>query len=101
MSYASNLSDRARKEISEAWAWYEDRLPGLGDRFTEAIFKKIKQIESEPTKGLQRKNAFREVLVKVFPYLIIYRIETKKKEIFVHSIFHTSRNPRKKYGNKK
>ena len=98
MVYTSILSERALKELREAWEWYEDKLPGLGDRFKEAIFNKIEQIEVTPFKGVQRTNLYRESIVKVFPYLIIYRVETKKKEIFVHSIFHTRRNPRKKYG---
>jgi plasmid stabilization system protein ParE len=97
MSYSIIFSERAKKEFTEAWEWYEERVEGLGDRFEAAILKKTDQIALDPTKGIQRNPVFREVLVKVFPYLIIYRIEVKRKLIFIHSIFHTSRNPRKKY----
>lgn len=40
MSYKIVWSERALKELSDAWAWYEDRSKGLGDRFQDAVFKK-------------------------------------------------------------
>ena len=97
MNYESVLSERARREMVRAWQWYEDRSPGLGDRFIDAIFRKIRQIEADPGKGMQRRQNYKEAMLKVFPYLILYRIEAKDKMIFIHSIFHTRRNPRKKY----
>ena len=97
MSYTSILSRNALAELSDAWRWYEDRQEGLGDRFKDAVYKSIAQIEESPTKGIKRKDPYREAIVRIFPFLIIYRIETKTKQIFVHSIFHTRRNPREKY----
>jgi plasmid stabilization system protein ParE len=97
MSYTSILSERAHRELSNAWKWYEKRQPGLGDRFKEIVFKKLKVLEKDPSKGMQRKSPYREAVIKVFSYLIIYRIEIKSKQIFVQSIFHTRRNPKKKY----
>ncbi|MBD0279158.1 MAG: type II toxin-antitoxin system RelE/ParE family toxin [Flavisolibacter sp.] len=35
--------------------------------------------------------------VKIFPYLIIYRIHKRKKVIAIVSIFHTRRHPKNKY----
>ena len=96
MSYKIVWSGRALKELSDAWAWYEDRSEGLGDRFQDAVFKKIAQIENDPIKEILRKSPYRESIIKVFPYLIIFRV-AKNKEIFIHSIFHMGRNPKKKY----
>jgi hypothetical protein len=61
----------------DAWQWYEDRSPGLGDRFIDSVYRKIIQIEIDPGKGMQRKHNYKEMLLKIFPYLIIYRVETK------------------------
>jgi hypothetical protein len=33
MIYKIELLPRARKELLEAWNWYDDRWSGLGDRF--------------------------------------------------------------------
>ncbi len=97
MSYVTVLSERAGKELQESWEWYEDRQPGVGDRFMKAVSEKLKQLEQDPTGGIKRNKIYREALLKVFPYLIIYRIESADNLIFVHSIFHSRRNPKKKY----
>ena len=97
MRYTSVFSETALNELSEFWLWYEYKVFGLGDRFKEAVFNKLNEIEIDPTKELQRKYPYREAIVKVFPYLIVYRIDEENKQIFIQSIFHTRRNPRKKY----
>ena len=97
MTYKVIFSLRALHEIKDAWHWYENKVIGLGDKFKQAIFEKIHEIELDPTKELLRKPPFREAIINIFPYLIIFRIDEDEKLIFVHSIFHTSRNPRKKY----
>jgi plasmid stabilization system protein ParE len=97
MSYSIELLLRARQELLAAWEWYEDKQPGLGDRFKEQVFKSILNIEKHPDRYPERTKNYREASVKIFPYLIIYRIRKRKKHIAVVSVFHTRRNPRKKY----
>lgn len=97
MSYISAFSTRAQKEIAEAWEWYEDRQPGLGDRFTSEVKKRIKEIEQNPKRYAEKISPYRETRTKVFPYLIVYRIKEKQKVIVIVSIFHGYRDPLKKY----
>lgn len=97
MTYKIELLPRVRKEILDAWDWYDDRWTGLGDRFMREVEKKLQQIEKTPERYTERKKGFREAGIKVFPFLIIYRIQKRKKIVAVSSIFHTSRNPKKKY----
>jgi plasmid stabilization system protein ParE len=97
MTYKIELLPRARREMLEAWDWYDDRWTGLGDRFVREVEKRLEQIEKTPDRYAERKKGFRETKVKVFPYLIIYRIHKRKKIVAISSIFHTSRNPKKKY----
>ena len=101
MSYTIVLLPRARKELLEAWDWYDSRWTGLGDRFMSEVEKRLQQIEKTPERYKERMKGFRETQVKVFPYLIIYRLQKRKKLISVSSIFHTSRNPGKKYKGEK
>lgn len=95
--YSAIFSSKAQKEIAESWNWYEDRQPGLGDRFLKEIADHVRKIELTPTRFKIRFKSYRETPVPVFPFLIIYRISEKKKIIRIVSIFHTSRNPKKKY----
>ena len=97
MNYVAIFSDDALKELSESWLQYENTLPGLGDRFKHEVFNKIYKIENDPSKELQRKPPYREAMVNTFPFLIIYRIDEMNKMVFISSIFHTRRNPKKKY----
>lgn len=101
MSYRVEFLARGRKELLDAWEWYDDRLPGLGDRFMREVNKRLQQIEKTPERYVERRKGFRETKVKVFPYLIIYRIQKRKKIIAISSIFHIRRNPKVKYPRRK
>lgn len=97
MNFKSVFSDRALQELADSWTWYEEQQHGLGDRFTDTILKTIQQLEENPAKGLSRSKIYKEAIVRTFPFLVIYRIDTQEKTIFIHSIFHSNRNPKKKY----
>ena len=62
--YQSIFSSRAQKEISESWDWYEERQPGLGDRFVKEVIDRIKQIERSPERYPNRFKLYRETTVK-------------------------------------
>lgn len=96
MSHTTLLLVKARKELSDAFLWYEDKQPGLGDRFANEVFNKLAEIESHPDRYPIKIKNLREVRIAVFPYLVIYRIEKLKKQVIVVSIFHIKRNPVKK-----
>jgi plasmid stabilization system protein ParE len=95
--YSIIVSSRAQKELAESWNWYEDRLPGLGDRFVNEVLKCTRQIEENPDRFPTKFKAYKEAQVKTFPFLVIYRINKKANSVRVVSVFHTARNPRKKY----
>jgi plasmid stabilization system protein ParE len=97
IAYQTILSTRAEQEIITSWKWYEERQEKLGDRFIEEVIRQLKQIEQHPERYPVRYKSYRETIVAIFPYSIIYRINKTKKLIQVISIFHTSRNPKKKY----
>lgn len=97
MSYEIEFLSKARLELLEAWIWYEERQTGLGDRFKQKVYDCVKLIQQNPKRYRLRTKFYREAIVKIFPYLIIYRIRNRKKIIAIVSVFHTSRNPRKKY----
>jgi hypothetical protein len=97
VSYITILSARARKELLESWVWYEERVFGLGDRFENEVYKRIKEIEQNPEKFIKPEAQFQETRLKDFPFLIIYRVYKEQAIITISSIFHTSRNPASKY----
>lgn len=97
MSFRIEYLPKAQTELVETWKWYEDKQMGLGDKFKSNIDNCIRTIEQNPERYPERKKNYRESMVKTFPYLIIYRLNKRKKVIAIVSIFHTRRSPRRKY----
>ena len=54
MSYKVEFLPRARRELLEAWDWYDDKWSGLGDRFMQEVETKIQQIEKTPERYPER-----------------------------------------------
>jgi len=97
MAYSFIIKDEAIKELSEAIIWYEDQQDGLGITFRTNFYTKLGQVCANP---LHYKNSYKkydEVLTDKFPFLIVYTVDEKVKQIIIIAIFHTSRNPKKKF----
>lgn len=90
------LSLRTRKELIEAWTWYESKQKGLGDRFEIEVYNSIEAIQQHPLRFPEKIQFYREKQIRIFPYLIIYRVIDDNNIILVSSIFHTRRNPETK-----
>ena len=86
-AHATILSSRAQKEITEAWNWYEDRQPGIGDRFLRDVRVRIEKIEQSPERYPTRFRSYKETPVPVFPFLIIYRINKGKNSLELFQYF--------------
>jgi mRNA-degrading endonuclease RelE of RelBE toxin-antitoxin system len=97
MIYQVELHPEALSELEESYQWYEERSEGLGLRFMGSINKRINEIAKEPETYTKKKGKYREALVDVFPYVIIYEILKKEGIVFILYIFHTKRNPLLKY----
>jgi hypothetical protein len=94
MTFRLHFAERAKPEIQDAYNWYEDQQSGLGERFLLKLDETFDRIISNPFLFPQKLESFRECYMDVFPFLVIYII--KEKNIYIHAVFHTSRNPKKK-----
>lgn len=97
VAFSIIFSSRAQKEVSQAWEWYEERQQHLGDRFLKELMHRIRLIEQNPERYPTKYKSYKETPVSVFPFLIIYRLNRKKKSARIVSVFHTSLNPKKKF----
>lgn len=95
--YQYSILPKAYHEFFEAWEWYQEIRDGLGDRFKNEVFRTIKRIVKHPLHYAERTKTYREALVDVFPYLIVYQVFPDKGKIAIVSIFHCKRNPTTKY----
>jgi toxin ParE1/3/4 len=82
---------------SEEWAaatrWYEERRPGLGGEFHEAVVAALALIETHPEIGSLSavRMATRELTLSRFPYKIVYRVRTD--DLYVVAVAHAKRRP--------
>jgi hypothetical protein len=81
-------------DLQEAYDWYEEQSLGLGERFIREVDDYLLLINKNPFQfAVQFSEKYRFALLKRFPFRIVYRIDERKKCVYVISVFHTSRNP--------
>ena len=98
MTCLYRLHEQAYEEYIEAYEWYEQKQKGLGDRFMNSVEKKLQQINEHPEYFGKRQNSnFREAKVENFPYMIVYEFFNRKQLIHIAAIYHSKRNPKRKY----
>ena len=81
----------AQVEFREAALFYESKLLGLGSSFADEVEHAIQLILTHPDAGTPFGRSLRRVLVKRFPYAVIYRRDGT--EIFILALAHQSRRP--------
>lgn len=97
MKYEVVFHPEALKEYLEACNWYEQKLAGLGKRFKFFVLNQIDLAVTIPEAYSIKKKNYRECNVQKFPYIIVYTIDEEESVITISAIYHTSRNPAKKY----
>jgi toxin ParE1/3/4 len=84
----------AENELSEAYEWYEEQQPDMGNKLFDEINHYLTLVETNPLQfPIRYAQDLRTAPLKIFPYFIIYWIDEHKHKVFVTSIFHTSRRP--------
>ncbi len=96
--YPLIIKPRAIEMAKEAYEWYNEQQEGLGDLFLTELENCYDKLESWPTAYSKIKRNYRQLVLHTFPYVIVFEII--KKEVVIYSIFHTSRNPNKKFRKK-
>lgn len=97
MSYTYELRQEAAIEFANSFIWYEEQQDDLGDKFIAAFYTKLNHICKNPYSYKISYKNYHEALTDKFPFLIVYEINENEKKIIVMAIFHTSRNPKKKF----
>ena len=87
------FAPEAETDIGEAFGWYENQRPGLGEEFLSCVDACIKKICRTPEIYAKVYKQCRRALVRRFPYAIFY--EYTGETIVIYCVFHTSRDPRK------
>lgn len=87
------FAPEVRRDIDQAYRWYEDRRRGLGEEFLDRVDASIQTVCRTPELYGKVYAEYRRVLVKRFPYSIFYGFSGDT--ITFYGVFHTSRDPQK------
>lgn len=97
MIFKLRLNARSKKQYNEIIDWYGERSKQAAENFVIELEKTFDKIIYNPFRYHNKYKHFREVLLKRYPYHVIYFIDENKSEVVIFSLYHTARNPKKKY----
>jgi plasmid stabilization system protein ParE len=83
----------AEAEILETPEWMARRNPVASERFLAAVDEALAAIENNPLQYQVVRGIVRRVLVRRFPYALLYSISDDR--VVVTVCFHTHRDPRR------
>jgi len=81
----------AEWELIEAAAYYEAKIPGLGERFGVEVRQAIDLLLAQPGMGVLAGPELRQFVLSRFPYSLIYSVLPDALVILV--VAHQSRRP--------
>ena len=81
----------AREELNEAAAFYEARVPGLGEVFLDDVDHAIETIRERPRIGASAGHRFRKILLHRFPFSLIYA--DRGEELLIVAVAHQRKRP--------
>ncbi len=93
MKYKLIITQNALQDEMEAYHYYEDIRPGLGDKFLESLENRYNALSEHPDyySYSDSNKIIRDVAIDVFPYLIIY--EVSGNYVIVFTIHNTYKKP--------
>ena len=91
MGYEIIIRPEAEKDLSDAFAWYEDKRGGLGFDFLLHVDAGLRFIARNPEIYAPEYKGTRKHFIKRFPYKIIYFLE--KQKIIILGVINGRRHP--------
>jgi len=96
MSFKAVYSPNSKADIKQAIAYYQKNASKtIAKKFYKEVRESVAHLCKSPYyRGFYNGN--RGFVMRVFPYIIFYKVEEDKQLILVKSVFHTSQNPEKR-----
>lgn len=85
------LRPEARAELRDARRWYEERVEGLGLRFSQALEAALHMIAGHPEAFRKVYGEIRQCVLPRFPYSVLCRLSDDA--VVVVAIFHQRQDP--------
>lgn len=93
MGFNIDIKPIALLDIDEAIDWYEKKLEGLGEIFLAKIDEAFIRISDNPQAHQIVHDPVRRILLKTFPYKVLYLIKDDRTIIII-AVIHLKRSRR-------
>lgn len=81
----------AEAELLQAISYYDEQLPGLGDRFDHQFWETIEKIAANPSAWTPVGEQARKCNLRDFPYGVVYR--ERADQLVVVAVMNLHRRP--------
>ena len=93
-SFSIRVLASAEADLNEAFKYYSEINPKLGQRFLKLINAALNDLKKNPNYQVRYDN-FRMKVVNKFPYVIHYILDEDQQIVFIYGIRNTYQNPDK------
>ena len=94
MTFKVIAEGEAKLEWNEAVNWYEDRQPGVGLRFDDALLKFLQTLSQNPERFRPYSNLTHKArMPKPWPYSVYFTINKIHREVKILAVWHHSWDP--------
>jgi plasmid stabilization system protein ParE len=83
----------AEADLTEAFEWYEARVPGLGLEFIRTVDSLFNSITRNPQAYPVVYKSIRRALTRKFPYEVFFMVDADS--VVILAVFHAKRNPQR------
>lgn len=94
MSVRIIFGPEADEDVTAAVIWYHEQRPGLEDRFLHELEVALSYVRERPNAFPRIAEDLHQILLAVFPYVLIYAIEGNTIEVV--RVYHGKRDDRRK-----
>jgi plasmid stabilization system protein ParE len=92
--YTIVLDPRAIRDIQQAIEYYDEQVPGLGEKFVGVLNKQLLLLEKNPFFRI-RYDSVRCLSLKKFPYMVHFTVDEEHRLVAIWAVLHTSMDPNK------
>lgn len=85
------LLPEAEDDVSDAAAFLEQRVPGLGERLVGEVERALARLAANPSLGPHLGRDVHKLSVRRFPYNLVYRISPERATVL--AVAHHRRRP--------
>ena len=93
MTFRVVIEEEAEREFAEAVDFYDEREPGIGQKFAHDVRDVFKTVSEDPERFPCYGRLTRKAKVLDWPYSVYFAIKAETSELVIITVWHGARDP--------